>query len=106
MRKALDVSEAGLEIGKDFDHTIGLMFSPKTFGNLTCVFVWTTHKSNRLGGKHRSKCLHLAAYDTSTLLRCLQRMLALLVELVLQLQAGLVGLNCPNGFHHIVDPRL
>src|SRR5438105_13094934 len=71
MRKALDVSEARLKIGEDFEYTIGIVFSPKTFGNLTCVFVWTTHKSNRLGRKHGSNCLHLAAWMRSDLLLCL-----------------------------------
>src|SRR5581483_5578915 len=52
MRKALDVGETRLKIGEDFEHAIGLVFSPKTFGNLTRVFERATHKSNRLGGKH------------------------------------------------------
>src|SRR5437879_13622440 len=48
MREAFDVGEPRLEIGQDLEHAICLVFSPKTLGNLACVLVWATHKSNRL----------------------------------------------------------
>src|ERR1700737_2913299 len=55
MREALDVSESGLKLGQDLEHTIGLVFSAKTLGNFACVLVRTTHKSNRLRGKHAAE---------------------------------------------------
>src|SRR5437899_4315857 len=58
MREALDVGEPRLKLGQDLEHAIGLVFSAKTLGNFACVLVRTTHKSNRLRGKHNGECLH------------------------------------------------
>ena len=52
MREALDVSESGLKLGQDLEHTIRLVFRAKTLGNFACVLVRTTDKSNRVRGKH------------------------------------------------------
>src|SRR5271167_4055515 len=56
MREALDVGEPRLKIGKDLEHTICLVSSAKTLGNLAHILVRTTHKSNRLRGKHTRQC--------------------------------------------------
>src|SRR5208283_1661133 len=58
MRETLDVGEPRLKIGQDLEHTICLVFSAKTLGNLASVLVWTNHKSNRSRGKHTRQCLH------------------------------------------------
>src|SRR6266480_4571754 len=52
MREALNVGEPRLKLGQDLEHTICLVLSAKTLGNLACVLVRTTHKSNRPRGKH------------------------------------------------------
>src|SRR6266849_1258217 len=53
MREALDVGEPRLKLGQDLEHSIGLVFGAEILGNLACVRVRTTHKSNRLRGKHK-----------------------------------------------------
>src|SRR5881398_3348697 len=57
MREALDVGEPRLKLGQDLEHTIGLVLSAKTLGNLACVLVRTTHKSNRARGEHAGQYL-------------------------------------------------
>src|SRR5437879_8727343 len=52
MREALDVGEPRLKLGQDLEHTIGLVLSAKTLGNLACVLVRTTHKSTRARGQN------------------------------------------------------
>src|SRR5260370_32287550 len=52
MGEALDVGERRLKLRKDLEHTIGLVFNAKTLGNLACVVIRTTHKSDRLRGEH------------------------------------------------------
>src|SRR5207245_8479895 len=60
MREALDVGEPRLKLRQDLEHPIGLVFSAKPLGNFTCVLVRTTHKSDRLRGKHSAKGLHFS----------------------------------------------
>src|SRR5438445_4090340 len=43
--------------GRILKHAIGLVFSAKTLGNLACVLVRTTHKSNRARGEHAGQYL-------------------------------------------------
>src|SRR6266571_4775883 len=55
MREALDVGEPQLKLRQDLEHTIDLVFSAKPLGNFACVLVRTTHKTNRVRGKHRGR---------------------------------------------------
>src|SRR5205823_42536 len=58
MREALDVGEPRLKLGQNLEHAICLVLSAQTLGNFACVRVRTTHKSDRLRGKHTGEGPH------------------------------------------------
>src|ERR1700731_2652083 len=65
VRKALDIRKPRLKLGQYFEHAVGVVSNAKTFGNLARDLVRTTHKSNRLRGKHTRRCLHFPYPHTS-----------------------------------------
>ena len=53
MREPLNISKPRFKLRQDRKHTIRLVLSAKPLGDLACVLVRTTHKSNRPRRKHR-----------------------------------------------------
>src|SRR6266446_9850405 len=65
MREALNISKPRLKLRQDRKHTVGFVLRPKPLRNLACVFVRTTHKSNRPRGEHRKSPTSCTSADYS-----------------------------------------
>src|SRR5579864_4374596 len=51
--KAVNIREAGFELGKNFQRPFGLVFCAETLGDLCRFLVWTTDVTDGLRCKHR-----------------------------------------------------
>src|SRR5208282_2166807 len=56
MRETFNISKPRLKLRQNFQNPLSLMLGAKPPGNLTCILVRTTHKSNRPRGKHDEWC--------------------------------------------------
>src|SRR5271157_298945 len=61
MRKAFDVQQARLILGKNLENSLCLVLRAKAFGNFVRVVVWTADVSNRARSEHGNRASNFHA---------------------------------------------